>query len=421
MGRNIVCQECLDDPGKRSRLWDYEDIDKVFKKNKGTGALKAMDIVSTYNEQQDVYWNHEAFLKMDNLKFLRICGILHVPTQLPNDLKILDWILYPSKSLQSSFQLDELVQLCLQQSKIEQLWIGIKNFDKLKFIDLTDSSDLIVTPNFTGVPNLEKLVLCVDCFELADYIQSSDNILQGQCGRLPDIFDIIIPGSEIPKWFNHEFVGHELKVQVPYGCDELMGIELCVVFSIPKVSHPFTDFLLTCWIKVNGFERASPIRSSFRTKYGKVGSSHLWLLYLSPRYFDSQWGENIRQIDANGFHKIAIRISTSNNLEVAKIGIHLVSNSVSVREFIDFFSGGDQTSKNLEAHSGGNSHLMVPPVDFVEMTMLKLGSPELEISFTMAWLLWHNLDEIGLRVTASSVEPYAARWWNVIDESSCYI
>ncbi|KAF3975824.1 hypothetical protein CMV_000933 [Castanea mollissima] len=51
-----------------------------------------------------------------------------------------------------------------------------------------------------------------------------------------------------------------------------------------------------------------------------------------------------------------------------------------------------------------NSHLMVPFVDFVEMTMLKLGSPELEISFAMAWLLWHNLDEIGLRETASSVE-----------------
>ena len=34
MGRNIVRQECLDDPRKRSRLWDYEDIDKVLKKNK---------------------------------------------------------------------------------------------------------------------------------------------------------------------------------------------------------------------------------------------------------------------------------------------------------------------------------------------------------------------------------------------------
>ena len=34
MGRNIVRQECLDDPGRCSRLWDYEDIDKVLKKNK---------------------------------------------------------------------------------------------------------------------------------------------------------------------------------------------------------------------------------------------------------------------------------------------------------------------------------------------------------------------------------------------------
>ena len=43
-----------------------------------------------------------------------------------------------------------------------------QNFDKLKFIDLTDSSDLIVTPNFTGVPNLEKLVL-VRCTNLRKF------------------------------------------------------------------------------------------------------------------------------------------------------------------------------------------------------------------------------------------------------------
>ena len=144
-------------------------------------------------------------------------------------------------------------------------------------------------------------------------------IFQGQSDRLPDILDIIIPGGKIPKWFNHECMGNELKIQVPYGCDELMGIVLCVCFS-----HTSEDFLLTCWIKVNGFERASPIRSSFRTKYGKVRTHHLWLLYLSPRYFDSQWGEKFRQIDANGSNKIAIRISSSNDLVVVKTGIHLV-------------------------------------------------------------------------------------------------
>ena len=31
MGRNIVRQEYADDPGRRSRLWDYEDINKVLK------------------------------------------------------------------------------------------------------------------------------------------------------------------------------------------------------------------------------------------------------------------------------------------------------------------------------------------------------------------------------------------------------
>ena len=37
----------------------------------------------------------------------------------------------------------------------------------MKFIDLTDSSDLIITPNFTGVQNLEKLVLrCTNLREI---------------------------------------------------------------------------------------------------------------------------------------------------------------------------------------------------------------------------------------------------------------
>ena len=33
MGRDIVCQECSKDPGKRSRLWLFKDIDNVLTKN----------------------------------------------------------------------------------------------------------------------------------------------------------------------------------------------------------------------------------------------------------------------------------------------------------------------------------------------------------------------------------------------------
>ena len=48
MGRNIVRQEFLDDPGKRSRLWDYKDIDKVLKKNKVRGYLENLSLFPTF-------------------------------------------------------------------------------------------------------------------------------------------------------------------------------------------------------------------------------------------------------------------------------------------------------------------------------------------------------------------------------------
>ena len=93
-----------------------------------------MDIWDTYDIAQMAHWNPEALSKMYNLKFLRMNDVAYVPTHLPDDLRILDWILYASKSLPSSFQLDELVQLCLQNSKIEQLWIGIKVSELLSIL-----------------------------------------------------------------------------------------------------------------------------------------------------------------------------------------------------------------------------------------------------------------------------------------------
>ena len=104
----------------------------------------------------------KAILQMSNLKFLKInvfYGFVHYPQHLPNSLslpnslRVLYWRYYPSSSLPSTVQLDELVMLCLPESNIEQLWIGIKvivllsilrtlhlNFNKSntrKLIDLT--------------------------------------------------------------------------------------------------------------------------------------------------------------------------------------------------------------------------------------------------------------------------------------------
>ena len=72
-------------------------------------------------------WNPNTFLNMPNLKFLRVRNInlLHVPTQLSNNFKFIEWSDYPSKSL-PYFQPNELVQLHLRRSKIVILWEGKK-------------------------------------------------------------------------------------------------------------------------------------------------------------------------------------------------------------------------------------------------------------------------------------------------------
>ncbi|KAK4570777.1 hypothetical protein RGQ29_029574 [Quercus rubra] len=139
MGRDIVCQECSKDPRKRSRLWSFKDIDDVLTKNMGTEAIQS--IVLELYEPKKVYWNPEAFSKMQDLRLLKICGVqlMHDLKHLPSSLRFLDWRGYTSKSLTSSFQL--------------------KSFENLKFLKLTKSPKLIEAPDTFKVPNLESLDL----------------------------------------------------------------------------------------------------------------------------------------------------------------------------------------------------------------------------------------------------------------------
>ncbi|KAL9432401.1 hypothetical protein AB3S75_027435 [Citrus x aurantiifolia] len=44
MGREIVRQESIKDPGKRSRLWNHEDIYHVLTRNKGTETIQGISL-----------------------------------------------------------------------------------------------------------------------------------------------------------------------------------------------------------------------------------------------------------------------------------------------------------------------------------------------------------------------------------------
>ena len=109
-----------------------------------------------------------------------------------------------------------------------------------------------------------------------------------------------------------------MNIQGPsLGCNDLMGIMLCVVFASNKLYQNPRDCQLSCLFKVRGDSLACPVYCNFTTKYGKVELPHLWLLYFSSHYLSLRfWGKRFCQI-------YAIEICNK-NLEVVKFGVHLV-------------------------------------------------------------------------------------------------
>lgn len=103
----------------------------------------------------------KSFSTMSNLRLLEINNVY--PTgnleYLSNNLRYLKWHGYPFNSLPVSFRPEKLFKLNLCSSRVKYLWKGIKPLKELKSMNLIHSRNLIRTPDFTGVPNLERLNL----------------------------------------------------------------------------------------------------------------------------------------------------------------------------------------------------------------------------------------------------------------------
>ncbi|KAL5843212.1 hypothetical protein ACOSQ4_009170 [Xanthoceras sorbifolium] len=208
MGREIVRQESIDNPGKRSRLWHHEDIYYVLTKNKGSEIIEGISL--DMSKIRDIHLDRNAFTNMRRLSFLnfysrkvgffayyrevenKVHGFEAVKSDLP-ELRYLCWDGCPIKSLSSSFHLENLVKLDMRYSKVEQIWNGVKHLFKLKEIDLSFSS-LRCCPDLSGFPNLEKLILysCLCLREILpsiQYLNKLDFLNLKECRSLQDIPD----------------------------------------------------------------------------------------------------------------------------------------------------------------------------------------------------------------------------------------
>ncbi|KAI5312221.1 hypothetical protein L3X38_041394 [Prunus dulcis] len=157
MALEIVRRECSEEPGRRSRLCNCDDISHVFINNTATYKIKGIALRMARLEMAD--WNCEAFSKMCNLKVLEFDNVIisSSPRILPNSLRIIKWSRYPSKFLPSSFQPNFLIALKMRESKLVRLWDGRKDLPNLKKMKLFGSKNLTTTPDFSGIPNLELL------------------------------------------------------------------------------------------------------------------------------------------------------------------------------------------------------------------------------------------------------------------------
>ena len=88
---------------------------------KGTHKIEA--IMMNSHEKQKVQWSGDAFKKMPKLRMLVIRNALFSTglTYLPNSLRVLEWIEYPSPSLPEDFHAKKLGVLCLPHSHFTKL------------------------------------------------------------------------------------------------------------------------------------------------------------------------------------------------------------------------------------------------------------------------------------------------------------
>ncbi|XWS10421.1 hypothetical protein CRYUN_Cryun39dG0075900 [Craigia yunnanensis] len=115
----------------------------------------------------------EAFAKMQRLKLLQLDYVKLKGDfkDFPKGLIWLHWHGFPLQSLPTNFDIKRLVVLDMRNSSLKHFWKDTKCLPNLKILNLNHSHGLLKTPNFSGLPSLEKLML-KDCIKLIEVDQS---------------------------------------------------------------------------------------------------------------------------------------------------------------------------------------------------------------------------------------------------------
>ncbi|CAH8270763.1 unnamed protein product [Arabidopsis lyrata] len=197
LGREIVRKLSIHDPGQRQFLVDEREICEVLISD-AAGSKSIIGIDLNYRGiGEELNISERAFEGMCNLQFLRIdgdCNTLQLSQGLnyfSRKLRILHWSYFPMACLPSNVNLEFLVELIMDNSKLEKLWEGIKPLRNLKRMDMRDSANLKELPDFSTATNLQKLNLsyCSSLIKLPSSIGNATNLKKLNLRRCSNIME----------------------------------------------------------------------------------------------------------------------------------------------------------------------------------------------------------------------------------------
>ncbi|KAM3731589.1 hypothetical protein ACB098_12G175200 [Castanea mollissima] len=236
------------------------------------------------------------------------------------DLRGNNFVCLPESTTRLSNMKFLLLSGCTHLRSLPELPLNIRLVDA----DGCTSLEILPLRPKNGPYLVLRLLNCVKLTNNEDYNDMLLTALRHHIQFTGDepIYEFIIPGREIPKWFRHQSVGTLVNLQVP--SDKLKGVAMCALFVLHH-HHPFNlRHWLRCYLKANGDESCL-CGAIVLEQFGKIDSHHLYLGYYPYELFNQKLKENWSQVDSNGLGQIEIGFKTDGpRLEVTKCGARLI-------------------------------------------------------------------------------------------------
>ncbi|TQD92102.1 hypothetical protein C1H46_022334 [Malus baccata] len=218
MGREIVRAENPKYPEKRSRVWHPEDVKALLIDNSGTQEIEGLSL-NLPSLDEETSFSTEAFTNMKRLRLLQLKYIQLIGGYqcLSKKLKWLCWRGFPLKFIPKDLCQPNIVAIDMRYSSLRQVLCEESGLlYKLKILNLNHSHDLTRSPDFSKLPNLEKLIL-KGCKRLSNVHES--------IGDLKSLALVNLEGCKMLKELPRTFYKlKSAKILVLKGCSEFKNL-----------------------------------------------------------------------------------------------------------------------------------------------------------------------------------------------------